>query len=216
MTNEKHVNFFALQKASEKCGCPICNLVNERIARYIDGMLFEHISDRTFRRQYREAGGFCNRHSETLLSYRDGLAVAILGQGELTEKIEDFSKKKMRRYKEICPACLEQDKIESQFLLFIAEASKLSPEDAEELKNLIIKGNGFCIPHYAKLVRLLGRRIPRWLSDFQETKYKTLLKRTGDFIEFSAWGRQKDFENLSTEDKVVWKELAQTLRGEIR
>ena len=95
--NDKHVNFFALQKTCENPGCPICNIVNERITRYIDGMLFEHISDRTFRAQYREAGGFCKNHAKTLLNYRDGLAVAILGQGELAEKIQDFGKKKMRR-----------------------------------------------------------------------------------------------------------------------
>ncbi|MBO4732450.1 MAG: DUF4125 family protein, partial [Spirochaetaceae bacterium] len=76
MAADKHVNFFALQKACEKPECPLCTIINERIDRYIDGMLFEHISDRTFRAQYREAGGFCNTHAETLLSYRDDLIAA--------------------------------------------------------------------------------------------------------------------------------------------
>ena len=35
--------------------------------------------DRGFRARYREAGGFCARHAKSLDSYRDGLAVAILG-----------------------------------------------------------------------------------------------------------------------------------------
>ena len=102
---DKHVNFFALQKACEKPGCPLCTIINERIDRYIDGMLFEHISDRTFRAQYRAAGGFCNRHAEALLSYRDGLAVAILGRDTLQDYIADFKKKKIRKRKEICPVC---------------------------------------------------------------------------------------------------------------
>ena len=215
MANDKHVNFFALQKACEKPGCPLCTIVNERIDRYIDGMLFEHISDRTFRAQYREAGGFCRNHAESLLSYRDGLAVAILGQGELSEKIEDFRKKKMRRYKMPCPACAEQQRIEDEFLTFIAEAAKLAPEDENELRELLTSGAGLCIPHYARMVELRKRRIPKWFMEFQESKYKTLLERTNRFIDFSAWGKQKQFEALPPEDKVVWKELAATLRSSI-
>ena len=213
--NDKHVNFFALQKTCENPGCPICNIVNERIARYIDGMLFEHISDRTFRAQYREAGGFCKSHSKTLLSYRDGLAVAILGQGELAEKIEDFSKKKMRKYKSPCPACFEQNRIEEDFLRFIAEAKKLGPEDEAELKEILLKSDGLCAVHYSQMVSLVGNKMPKWFVEFQENKFKSLLERAGRFIDFSAWGRQKDFASLSPEDKVVWKELASTLRGSI-
>lgn len=214
--NEKHVNFFAMQKASEKPGCPLCTIVNERIARYIDGMLFEHISDRTFRAQYREAGGFCRSHAETLLSYRDGLAVAILGQGELSEKIEDFHKKKMRKYKMPCPACAEQQRIEDEFLTFIAESSKLSKEDEEELISFFTAGPGLCIPHYARMVTLKKRKLPKWLVQFQENKYKELLERTNRFIDYSAYGNQPKFEALPPEDKVVWKELAATLRSSIK
>lgn len=214
--NDKHVNYFALQKACDKPGCPICDIVNERIDRYIDGMLFEHISDRVFRAQYREAGGFCNRHSEALLSYRDGLAVAILGQGEISEKIEDFKKKKMRKYKMPCPACAEQDRIENEFLRFMAESGKLDETDEKEMVSFVTKGDGLCVPHYAKLVQLMGRKVPKWLSSFQEDKFRKLLERTDRFIDFSAWGKQKQFETLPPEDKVVWKELAANLRGSIK
>ncbi len=215
MANEKHVNFFAWQKACEKPGCPLCTIVNERIYRYIDGMLFEHISDRVFRAQYREAGGFCRDHARTLLSYRDGLAVAILGQGELAEKLEDFKKKKMRKYKAPCPACAEQDRIETEFLTFLVESCKLSPEDDAELQRIFTSSEGMCAAHYGRLVQLRGRKIPRWLSDFQENIFSLLLERTGRFIDFSAWGKQKDFASLSDKDKVVWKELAQSLRSSV-
>lgn len=219
MANDKHVNFFALQKACEKPGCPLCTIVNERIYRYIDGMLFEHISDRVFRAQYREAGGFCKDHARTLLSYRDGLAVAILGQGELSDKLEDFKKRKMRVYKAPCPACAEQDRIETEFLTFLAESKKLSAEDAAELEKFFTASDGLCAVHYGKLIQVrrgfFGCRIPKWLSSFQETIFENLLERTNRFIDFSAWGKQKDFASLSDKDKVVWKELAQSLRSSV-
>ncbi len=210
---EQHVNYFALQKACEKQGCPLCTIIDERINRYIDGMLFEHISDRTFRAQYRQAGGFCNEHSKTLLSYRDGLAVAILGQGTLSDFIEDFKKKKVRKYKEPCPACSEKTRIEKEFLTFLAEVNdKIVCESDAELIRFFTSSSGLCVPHYAKLIQY-AKKIPQWLSRYHEEKYMRLLERTNTFIDFSAWGKQNDFANLCKEDKVVWKELAQTLRG---
>ncbi|MFI3257288.1 MAG: DUF6062 family protein [Spirochaetales bacterium] len=220
---EQHVNYFALQKACEKKGCPLCSIIQERIDRYIDGMLFEHISDRVFRAQYRNAGGFCTEHSKILLSYRDGLAVAILMQGTLSDYSEDFKKRKMRKYKEPCPACAEKNRIERDFLTFIAEVtgkenrqgaknSAHTAESDEELIRFFTASSGLCVPHYAQLVSSV-RKIPSWLSEFQEGKFKNMLERTNRFIDFSAWGKQKEFATLSDADKVVWKELAETVRG---
>ena len=56
---DKHVHYFALEKACAHTGCPLCQIVDERIKKYIDNMLFEHVSDRGFRKQFRESGGFC-------------------------------------------------------------------------------------------------------------------------------------------------------------
>lgn len=210
---EKHVNYFALEKACEKDGCPLCRIIEERIDRYIDGMLFEHISDRTFRAQYREAGGFCADHAKKLLTYRDGLAVAILGNETLGGYIEDFKKRKMRVYKKPCPACAERTRIEKEFLSFIAESHDDAAADAD-LHAFFCRSDGLCVSHYARLVRLSGRRIPEWLSEFQEARFSSLYERTKRFIDCSAWGKQKEFAALPEADKVVWKELAASLRGE--
>jgi len=59
MAIDKHINFFELEKACEQEGCPLCRIVNDRTWRYLDNMLFEHISDRPFRAAHRAAGGFC-------------------------------------------------------------------------------------------------------------------------------------------------------------
>ncbi len=211
---EKHVNYFALQKACQNEGCPVCRIIAERIDRYIDGMLFEHISDRTFRAQYREAGGFCAGHAKALLGYRDGLAVAILGQGTLDDYIQDFKKRKMRKYKMPCPACAERHRIEKEFLTFIAEGNDDAKAD-EEFRQFFCSSEGLCVPHYAQLVELKGRKIPKWLSVFQEEKFVSLVERTKRFIDCSAWGKQKEFAALSDKDKVVWKELAASLRGQV-
>ena len=213
MAVDKHVNYFALQKACQKDGCPLCTIIDERIDRYIDGMLFENISDRTFRAEYRAAGGFCNSHAQALLNYRDGLAVAILGRDILQDYLFDFKKKKIRKRKEICPACSERIRMEQEFLTFIAEAKDNDKidDETEPLKDFFTKSSGLCVLHYAQLIKLV-KKVPNWLKNFQEEKFEKLEKRTARFIDCSAWGRQKDFEALSEKDKLVWKEIASVLR----
>lgn len=213
MAVTKHVNYFALQKACDKPGCPLCTLINERITRYIDGMLFEHISDRTFRAQYREAGGFCNDHSRTLLSYRDGLAVAILGVGTLEDYLTDFKKKKMHKFRQICPACAEQQRIEREFLTFLAGSHKDDASLDEEMRTFFTHSDGLCVPHYAQMIKLC--HVPKWIASFQEEKFTKLKQRTERFIDYSAWGKQDEFSSLSDEDKIVWKEIASVLRGQV-
>jgi len=203
---EKHVNWFALEKACANPGCPVCGIVSERADRYIDNMLFEHVSDRGFRAKYREAGGFCPFHARHLDSFRDGLAVAILGADILADRLPNLSRKKNRPPKGECPACVETDRVEREFLGCIAETSD------PEFIAFFTGSDGLCVPHYQKLLSV-AKKVPTWLEKFQLESFESLLERAKRFIDFSAWGRQADFASLSEADKLVWKELATALRG---
>ncbi len=207
----RHINFFELQKACEKPGCPLCRIVSDRSWRYLDNMLFEHISDRVFRAEFRAAGGFCSEHSRDLANFRDGLAVAILGRDILEDRIGSFSGNKPWKPKRPCPICVEGERIETEYLSFLAKAEEADPE-GRALAEFFTASSGLCAPHYEALLRK-NKRIPRWIRDFQEKKFKELLERTSRFIELSAYGRQAEFAQLSLEDQRVWKELAVTLRG---
>lgn len=211
MAFDKHINFFELQKACAKDGCPLCRIVNDRAWRYLDNMLFEHVSDRVFRAHHRASGGFCAEHSRNLASFRDGLAVAILGRDILEERIKAFKTRKAWKPKEACPICVERGKIETEYLSFLAETRGNTTEE-QELKNLFIQSDGLCAPHYAKLKETY-KKLPAWLQDFHENKFDTLMQRVNTFIELSAYGRQDEFNSLSEADQLVWKELALTLRG---
>jgi len=182
----------------------------------MDNLLFEHVSDRGFRAAYRAAGGFCDYHSRGLSSYRDGLAVAILGRDILLDRIASFKKNKAWKPKDRCPVCLERERIETEYLGFLsgADADDPSKADEHELRVAFQASDGFCAPHYAGLLEK-AKRIPRWLREFQERKFDELLSRTSTFIEYSAYGRQEEFNALSEKDKIVWKELAVALRGEL-
>jgi hypothetical protein len=203
---EKHINWFALEKACEKPLCPVCTIVSDRSTRYIDNMLFEHVSDRGFRAKFREAGGFCAHHARGLDSFRDGLAVAILGADILEDNLPHLARGKPKKATGSCPACAETARVESEFLGFIAGCTD------EEFITFFTASQGLCVPHYRTLTALV-RRVPAWLERFQIDRFKSLLERSKRFIDCSAWGRQADFDALCEEDRVVWKELALVLRG---
>jgi hypothetical protein len=120
---ERHVNWFALEKAAERPGCPVCTIVVDRSRRYIDNMLFEHVSDRGFRAAYRASLGFCREHARDLESFRDGLAVAILGSDALCEYLSFLERGKSARARGRCPACAETERVEREFLSFILSTS---------------------------------------------------------------------------------------------
>lgn len=238
MAVARHVNFVSLGKACGLPGCPICRLVSERTERYLDNLLFEHVSDRGFRAAHREAGGFCPEHSRDLSSFRDGLAVAILGRDLLEDRIAAFKKSKMLKKKARCPICVERERIETEFLTFLALADDAATGDgasgnasaraaarlggrsmgtddeqaAAELRAAFESSAGLCAPHYETLLAV-AKKVPRWLRDFHERRFDELLKRTSVFIDLSAYGRQAEFAALSEADKTVWKELADFLRG---
>jgi hypothetical protein len=211
MAVERHINFFELEKAAGKPGCPLCRIVAGRAERYMDNLLFEHVSDRAFRAAYRVAGGFCAYHSRHLESFRDGLAVAILGRDILEDRLEAFATGKFRKPKAPCPVCLEQDRIETEYLGFLA-GSGGDGRDEDDLRAVFTASDGLCAPHYERLRRSV-RTVPPWIVRFQEGRFRELLARTERFIELSAYGRQEEFSRLEEKDKVVWKELAVILRG---
>jgi hypothetical protein len=213
MAIEKHINFFELQKACEKPGCPLCTIVSERAYRYIDNTLFEHVADRGFRALHRAAGGFCSFHSRGLVSFRDGLAVAILGRDILEDRINSFERKIPWRPKGRCPVCVEREKIEQEYLDFLGDSGGNSIEE-QELRMFFTSSDGLCAPHYSGLSftpKGSKKNVPVWIKNFQEHKFNELIKRLDKFIELSAYGRQKEFAGLSEKDQLVWKEAAACL-----
>jgi hypothetical protein len=213
MAIEKHINFFELQKACEKPGCPLCTIVSDRAYKYIDNTLFENITNRGFRALFRAAGGFCSFHTRKLISFRDGLAVAILSRDIVEDRIACFEKKRQWRPKGRCPVCVEREKIEQEYLDFLSKSGGNSKEE-QELREYFTSSDGLCAPHYAGLLFTLKgakRTVPIWIKDFQEEKFKELKKRLDAFIELSSFGRQKEFAALNEKDKTVWKEAAACL-----
>jgi hypothetical protein len=207
---DKHIPYFELSEACARPQCPLCSIVADRAAKYLDNLLFEHITDRPFRAAFRAAGGFCPEHAGDLAGYRDGLAVAILYRDILEDGLEGARKGREAKPKAPCPICAERGRIEDEYLGFLAESGGAGQEETE-FRQAFERGRGLCLPHFMALRRRY-RATPQWLIDFQIQRLERLLLRTDRFIELSAYGHQDEFEALSPDDKVVWKETIDTAR----
>ncbi|MGQ9626737.1 MAG: DUF6062 family protein [Anaerolineae bacterium] len=84
----KHIPYFELMEAMGQPGCPICRLASKAVVRYLDGMLYEQVSNPDVRRQVRSARGFCPRHAWQL-RHQQGVAlqIAILYQDVIQDLV---------------------------------------------------------------------------------------------------------------------------------
>ena len=80
----RHTVYFELLDACRRGGCPICTMTLDTVARYLDILIYENVSDPQTRDAVVAARGYCNDHSwqlratsgaafGTALMYRDVL-----------------------------------------------------------------------------------------------------------------------------------------------
>jgi Family of unknown function (DUF6062) len=86
-TVEKSSVYFALLEALAQSGCPVCRIMEEASASYVDALFYEQVTDVGVRRKLRQAHGLCNWHgwriSQTPMA---ALGVAIIAQDLLGEE----------------------------------------------------------------------------------------------------------------------------------
>lgn len=76
--------FDLLLEALGKPGCALCRVVRDAVQRYLDGFMYEDVTDVELRRKMREAQGFCRPHADQAILVRDSLGLAIIYQDILT------------------------------------------------------------------------------------------------------------------------------------
>jgi uncharacterized protein DUF6062 len=85
---EKSSVYFGLSAACEKSGCPLCRMMEEASASYLDTLFYEQVTDVGVRRKLRQARGLCNWHSSGLRHRPSAaLGVAIITQDLLEEEL---------------------------------------------------------------------------------------------------------------------------------
>jgi hypothetical protein len=58
--------------------CPICDFVSAAVARHVDALFYELVTDPPVREAIRKAGGFCRRHADVVALQADALGSALI------------------------------------------------------------------------------------------------------------------------------------------
>ncbi len=73
-------------------GCPICQLVTESVARYLDDLIFFSAVKPDTRAEIRAARGFCNEHASQLAQLTGkGLGVALIHEDIIDTVMEGLA-----------------------------------------------------------------------------------------------------------------------------
>jgi len=71
-------------------GCSLCRVEREAVQRYLDGFMYEDVTDVGLRAKMRAAHGFCHEHAAQAILVRDALGLAIIYQDILLSVMKDM------------------------------------------------------------------------------------------------------------------------------
>lgn len=159
--------------ALPKPGCAICRVESEAVQRYLDGFMYEDVTDVGLRAKMRSARGFCRDHAAQVILVRDSLGLAIIYQDILSSVGRDMRKAAAaprlpaprflkrdahgpgRRVaqevagRRACPACAVRDEITDPALQELVAGlgdATLGP--------LFQSSAGLCLPHVRRAAEL--------------------------------------------------------------
>jgi Family of unknown function (DUF6062) len=76
---DRPFGYFELFEAFSGSGCALCRLALRDVDRFLDSLLYEHVTDPELQRKYRASRGLCNEHSWQLVRHKgNSLGIAIL------------------------------------------------------------------------------------------------------------------------------------------
>ena len=77
--SDKFIAFHRLMDACAEAGCPVCRCLVDGTRRYLEALLYEHVTDPASRARLRASWGFCNWHAWMLRETSNpGFGTAIL------------------------------------------------------------------------------------------------------------------------------------------
>ncbi len=161
--------YFALLEALGKSGCPVCRILEEASASYLDTLFYEQVTDVGMRRKLRRARGLCNWHSWRARNIPTAaLGLAIIAQDLLDEectRLAELQRRPLWRrmgndlqarlsrqsllaylrgwvHRDICPACQAASEHERHAL-----ETMLDFAHEAEFARRFETSFGVCLPH---------------------------------------------------------------------
>ena len=232
-TVPKNSVYFAVLGALAKHGCPVCRIMEEASASYLDTLFYEQVTDVEVRRKLRRARGLCNWHSwwaRRITSAALGISIiakdlleeectrlAALGPRSFWRRLADLIRAQFAgrappaylrawRGRAICPVCQVAVEHERHALETVLDFA-----DEGEFSRHFQASTGLCLPHTARATEQAPSHPKLGLFiDVQRGKYARLVAELEEFCRKhdyrfarEGWGTEAD----------AWQRAIETLTG---
>jgi hypothetical protein len=219
---EKNSVYFAVLGALVKHGCPVCRLMEEASAGYLDTLFYEQVTDVEVRRKLRRARGLCNWHSWWAGKITSAaLGISIIAKDLIEEECTRLAELEHRppwrrladliraqlphrappaylgawRARAICPVCQVAVEHEQHALETV-----LNFVDEEDFSRHFEASTGLCVPHTARATEQAPSHPKLGLFiGVQRGKYTRLVAELEEFCRKhdyrfarEAWGTEAD------------------------
>ncbi len=192
------LSYFELVEAFSGPGCAICSLLLRDVDRFLDSILYEHVTDPDSQRKFRASRGLCNEHSWQLVQHKgNSLGIAVLygaiirdvlkalEQAEQPGLARKLGIQSVRRALETelepsgpCSACRAQADSQRRYVQVLGE---YMPDS--KLQGAYRGSDGLCLPHFGQALKRIRSDDLRTFVTIQRDCWSRL---QADLEEFEA------------------------------
>lgn len=181
------------EKFREDCDCPLCEIEKKAQEQFVHEFLNDAVMEDNSRIAVAKHG-FCEKHFDALFSGKNKLSVALQvlsrcdALDDLLKPVSGTGKAKARateiiKAKDDCVICDLLNKSMEKYYKTIAQMFVRE----KEFFKLLYSSKGFCMKHYAELLRYSGSAIPmqkEYLKTLAEVQKKSFDKIKSELKEF--------------------------------
>ena len=180
---------------NNECECPMCKIKQIVERDLADQYLSEAVMEDAERAKVNKFG-FCQNHYDLLYAGRNKLGLALQMSTrlnrliELTKPVDDDKKalKLTKKLKENTESCIICDKMEFHMERYFATVPALYKDDTKFRDKNFNEVNGFCYPHFIRLVensKKAGKYQQQFLQVLIEKEKQSLTKLKNEIDEFT-------------------------------
>lgn len=203
--------------------CPVCSVVAESIAHYIDAVFYELVTDPPIRESIRKAGGFCPAHARAVERQADALGTSLIFADVLRNEIRSMDNGQWDRppntvgtvarildgslpSRPPCPICREERGREEVVVDSLCEGLR-----APRLADAWERSSGLCMPHF-RLAFLRCRDTVAWRRILDQQR-RSLTDLAGELEELARKFDYRSSSDSAPADGAIWKRALKVTSG---
>ena len=221
MDIDKDISHIHVLDAFEKSKtCPICDLNNATVNKYIDDLLYESVNDPALRKNFTNSKGLCPFHGELLLRHGDALGIAIMhieqiqlllnhikGSGNIFNSMKHSDPGGWLEHSN-CMICDIRNDSEKRHIATFIELI-----DDREMRSYLDSFPGFCARHLLMvLAKLKNKEHIAFIVELHTRKYGSLI---ADLKEFCRKNDYRFKDEPMGQEAESWKKAVYIVSGKI-